>query len=87
MNTYLQSIPFVDPDFTRRMLADGILWADQSCRISGTLSLALRRCDKQSIDAILAMMIADNCTTMADACHWLNANYSKILETCRVSVY
>lgn len=86
MNTYLQSIPFVDPDFTRRMLADGILWADQSCRISGTLSLAIRRCDKQSTDAILAMMIADNCTTMADACRWLNANYFRVLETCKQEV-
>ena len=87
MNTYFQSIAASDPDFTRRMLADGILWADQSCRISGTLSLAIRRCDRQSIDAILAMMIADNCTTMADACHWLNANYSTVLETCASSVY
>jgi len=86
MNTYLQSISASDSDFNRRMLADGILWADQSCRISGTLSLALRRCDKQSTDAILAMMIADNCTTMADACHWLNANYSTVLETCSQSV-
>jgi hypothetical protein len=67
-------------------MAEGILWADQSCRISGTLSLALRRCDKQSIDAILAMMITDNCTTMADACHWLNTNYSTVLETCKREV-
>lgn len=37
--------------------------------------------------AILDHMLADGCSTMADACHWLNANYSKILETCGISVY
>lgn len=37
--------------------------------------------------AILDQMLADGCSTMADACHWLNANYSKILETCGISVY
>lgn len=78
MNSYLQSIPFVHPDFTRRMLADGILWADQSCRISGTLSLAIRNASNKKIDSILDRMIADGCTTMADACRWLNAHYHQL---------
>ena len=77
MNQYLQSIPFVHPDFTRRMLADGIMWADQSCRISGTLSLAIRNASKEQIDAILDQMLADGCNTMADACRWLNAHCSE----------
>lgn len=87
VNRYLQSIPFTHPDFTRRMLADGTMMADQSCRISGTLSLAIRNASNEQIDAILDHMLADGCSTMADACHWLNANYSKILETCGISVY
>ena len=86
MNAYLQSIPFVHPNFTVRMLAEGIMWADQSCRISGTLSLAIRNASNEQIDAILDRMLADGCATMADACRWLNANYSNVLETCKQSV-
>lgn len=78
MNTYLQSISASDSDFNRRMLADGILWADQSCRISGTLSLAIRNASKEQIDAILDQMIVDGCNTMADACRWLNAHCSEL---------
>lgn len=34
MNTYLQLIAAKDPGHNLSVLADGILWADQSCRIS-----------------------------------------------------
>lgn len=86
MNAYLQSIAANDPDHARRALADGILWADQSCRISGTLSLAIRRANPEAIDTILSRMLAENGATMADACRWLNANYSEVLRTCGQSV-
>ncbi len=86
MNTYLQSIATNDPDFTRRMLADGIMWADQSCRISGTLSLAIRNASNEQVDSILNQMRFYRCTTMADACRWLNDNYSDVLRTCSQSV-
>ena len=68
-------------------MAEGIIWADRSCRISGTLSLAIRNASNEQIDAILDQMIADGCKTMADVCRWLNANYFKTLETCGISVY
>ena len=86
MNAYLQSIPFVHPNFTVRMLVEGIMWADQSCRISGTLSLAIRNASNEQIDAILDRMLADGCATMADACRWLNANYSDLIGTCSQTV-
>ena len=86
MNTYLQLIAAKDPGHNLSVLADGILWADQSCRISGTLALAIRNASSEQIDAILDKMIADSCVTMADACRWLNANYSDVLETCTQSV-
>lgn len=62
-------------------MADGIIWADQSCRISGTLSLAIRNASDEQIDAMLDQMLADGCTTMADAPRWLNANYRATLNS------
>ena len=86
MNTYLQLIAAKDPGHNLSVLADGILWADQSCRISGTLALAIRNASSEQIDAILDKMIADSCVTMADACRRLNANYSDLIGTCSQTV-
>lgn len=78
MNHYLQSIAARNDLSPYAVMADGIIWADRSCRISGTLSLAIRNASNKKIDSILDRMIADGCTTMADACRWLNAHYHQL---------
>ena len=87
MNQYLQSIAARNDLIPCAVMAEGIIWADRSCRISGTLSLAIRNASNEQIDWLIESMIADGCSVLADCPRWLNANYSKILETCGISVY
>ena len=66
-------------DWTARQLADGIRWADDSCRIGGTLALALRRASAQTIARLIARMRADGVATMNDVPRWLNAKASRLI--------
>jgi hypothetical protein len=76
--TYLQQIAS-KPCCTRTLLAQGILWAEASCRIDGTMAMALRNGSAGSAAQLLNAMVAAECHTMADACRWLNANRSIVL--------
>jgi len=76
--TYLQT-QATEPCCTRTLLAQGILWAESSCRIDGTMAMALRQVDAASAAKLLDAMVAAGCDTMADAGRWLNANRSIVL--------
>ena len=78
--TYLQQIA-AEPCCTRTLLAQGILWAESSCRIDGTMAMALRNGSAGSAAQLLDAMVAAECGTMADAARWLNENRPKVLDT------
>jgi hypothetical protein len=75
--TYLKQIA-AEPCCTRTLLAQGVLWAETSCRIDGTMAMALRNATADR-GARLLDLISLECNTMADACRWLNANRSLVL--------
>ena len=66
-------------DFTRRQLADGMAWADQSCRIGGTLALALRKATTAQVEGILDRMERDGLTTMGEVPRWLNSHSHELV--------
>jgi hypothetical protein len=78
MNQYLYFISNNNAAYLHATIANGILWADQSCRISGTLSLAIRNASDEQIDWLIETMIADGCSVLADCPRWLNANYLRL---------
>jgi hypothetical protein len=80
--TYLQQIA-AEPCCTRTLLAQGILWAEASCRIDGTMAMALRRADAASAAQLLDAIVAAECDTMADAARWLNENRATVLEVLK----
>lgn len=79
MNQYLQSIAARNDLSPYAVMADGIIWADKSCRISGTLSLAIRNASNEQIDWLMDSMIADGCSVMADVPRWLNKNSRELI--------
>ena len=79
MNQYLQSIVAQNDLSPYAVMADGIIWADRSCRISGTLSLAIRNASNEQIDWLIDSMIADGCSVMADVPRWLNKNNRELI--------
>jgi hypothetical protein len=77
---YLQQIA-AEPCCTRTLLAQGILWAEASCRIDGTMAMALRNGSAASAAKLLDAMVAAECDTMANAARWLGANRLTVLDT------
>ena len=75
---YLQSEAHAQAPFS--LVAQGFLWAEASCRIDGTMAMALRKSDDRRASLLLAKAVGDGCTTMADAWHWLNSNRTFVLE-------
>jgi hypothetical protein len=84
--TYLKQIA-AEPCCTRTLLAQGILWAESSCRIDGTMAMALRNGSAAPAAQLLDAMIAAECDTMADACRWLNENRAWVMGvlSCEVN--
>ncbi len=75
---YLQEIA-QEPCTTQTLVAQGILWAEQTCRIDGTMAMALRRADASKARELLTQAICAGCETMADAQRWLNASRDEVL--------
>lgn len=61
-------------DILVSLLAQGVRWADDSCRIGGTLSLALRNATPWQAARLLAAMINDGVELMGQVPGWLNRN-------------
>jgi len=70
-------------DGVRSQIAQGIFWADESCRISGTLSLALRDADVEGGRLLLELMAAQGLTTQAEVPRFLNRFYFTCLNLLR----
>ena len=54
---YLRDLARSTDDFTTKYVIDGIFWANESCRISGTLSLALRDADAEGGKKLLQHLL------------------------------
>lgn len=65
--------------FTVRQLAEGIHWADQSARISGTLALALRKASGLQIARLIDQMLRDGLSTMSEVPRWLNSHAEEVV--------
>ena len=80
---YLWEVVRNKEDFTRSFVADGILWAYESCRICGTLSLAIRDADAEGGKRLLDHLLNSGVTTMNEVPRFLN----DYLATCVNKLY
>ena len=55
-----------------KQLAYGVLWADETGRTTGSVSMALRRATPWQSAKLMAAMIADGMTVPAEVPAWLN---------------
>lgn len=69
---YIREVARNKEDFTRSWVAEGILWADESCRISGTLSLAIRNADAEGGKRLLEFLLVFGVSTQAEVPRLLN---------------
>ena len=69
-------------NFTRCWVAEGILWSDESCRISGTLSLAIRNADAEGGKRLLDHLLESGVDTQAEVPRFLN----RYFNTCMLKL-
>ena len=72
--SYLREVSRKNDDFTRMVLAQGILWAEESCRISGTMSRVLYSADEEGARRLLDHFVAAGLTVMAEVPRYINEN-------------
>lgn len=65
--------------FAVQQLAYGVLYADATCRITGTTSVALRRATAHQAVQLIAAMQNDGIELVRDVASWLNANAMTVL--------
>ena len=73
---YIREVARNKEDFTRSWVAEGILWADESCRISGTLSLAIRNADAEGGRRLLNHLLESGVSTQAEVPRFLNQYFN-----------
>jgi len=61
-------------DTVIKMLAYGVLWAEETGRTTGSVSMALRKATPWQAAKLVATMIADGLTVPAEVPAWLNRN-------------
>jgi len=66
-------------DFTMKMLAQGVLYADATGRTTGTLAMALRKATPWQAAQLVAAMAEAGLTLQCEAAAWLNLNAMAIL--------
>lgn len=80
---YLRNLARSTNDFTTKLVIDGIFWADESCRITGTLSLALRDADPEGGRKLLRHLLDSGVTTQAEVPRFLNQYFHTCLKFLR----
>jgi len=73
---YIREVARNNEDFTRSWVAEGILWADESCRITGTLSLAIRNADAEGGRRLLNHLLESGVSTRAEVPRFLNQYFN-----------
>jgi hypothetical protein len=59
--------------------AQAILWADGSCRIGGTMAVALHKAEPAAMSALITRVAGLGISTN-DVPRWLNANQPEVLQ-------
>ncbi len=75
----LQNLAQFSTDFTVKMLAQGVLYADSTGRTTGTLAMALRKATPWQAACLVSAMAQAGLTLQSEAAAWLNANALAIL--------
>lgn len=76
---FLQLLDTYAAQLDTRVLAYGILWADQTGRIGGTLSMALRKATPWQMAQLVAGMANDGLDVISPVPAWLNKQALAIL--------
>lgn len=79
---YLLEVVRNKENFTRSWVALGILWADESYRITGTLSLAIRNADAEGGKRLLDHLLESGVSTQAEVPRFLN----QCFNTCMLKL-
>lgn len=66
-------------DFTVKQLAYGVLYADSTGRTTGTVSMALRNATPWQAAQLIAAMLKDGVTLVAEVPRWLNCKALDVL--------
>ena len=69
-----------DKDSTQVCIAQGIRWADEECRVSGTLSMALRRATAQQAADLVDLLIRYGAKVPNDVPRIMNRYYYTVLK-------
>ena len=77
---FLQLLDGYAANSTVKSLAWGILWADQSGRTFGTLSIELRKATPWQAARLLAALLNDGIERQNEVPGWLNAKALSILQ-------
>lgn len=78
-NAQLAILGDFSSDMTVRLLAQGVRYADDTGRIGGTLSLALRKATPWQAAQLIAAMLRDGLSLQCQVPAWLNANAQALL--------
>lgn len=71
------------PCCRRQLLAYGVCYAENTCRISGTMAVALRRAPAVAGHGLLTDLLAAGLEVPADVPRWLNQHSAAVLEILR----
>jgi hypothetical protein len=63
-----------------KILAQGVFFADDSGRTTGTVSIALRNATPWQIATLIAKMVNDGLKTQSEVPYWLNHNALSVLN-------
>jgi len=66
-------------EFTVKQVAYGVLWADTTGRVSGTISMALRRATPWQAAQLVAAIIKDGVELIGEVPAWMNKNALGVL--------
>ena len=64
---------------TSQQLAQGVFYADSTCRTTGTVSMALRRATPWQAGQLIAAMLRDGLSFQSEVPAWLNQHALEVL--------
>lgn len=69
----------ISTDYTVQQLAQGVFYADYTCRTTGTVSMALRRATPWQAAQLIAGMLRDGLGLQSEVAAWLNQHAMEVL--------
>ena len=76
----LRNLERATSDFDIKQLAYGVLYSDSTGRVSGTISMALRRATPWNAALLVAAMANNGLTLVSEVPYWINSNSTKVLD-------